>query len=103
MVVHEVHAPVLVDCGGRQDFAAQQRDPLAPFDLHAQLEAFESEKPTHALLADRRNVTGGDQRFLRRREMNSGFRSQIRLPILNIALPPSATGSDGSTNEPEEY
>jgi hypothetical protein len=52
LVVYEVHAPVLVRCGGRNDFPAQQRNALASLDLHAQLQAFESIQPIHTLLAN---------------------------------------------------
>lgn len=51
LVVHEVHAPVLVCTIGRCDLAAQQRDALAPPDLQAQLQPFEAVQPVDALLA----------------------------------------------------
>jgi hypothetical protein len=50
LVMHEIHAPVLVRAGGRGHLAAQQCDALAPPDLHAQLQAFKAVQPVHALL-----------------------------------------------------
>ena len=51
LVVHEVHAPMLIRSACGHDFAARQGDALAPSDLHAQLQAFEAVEPVHAFLA----------------------------------------------------
>jgi hypothetical protein len=52
LVMHEIHAPVLIRAGSGHDLAAQQRDAFAPPDLHAQLQPFEAVEPVHALLAN---------------------------------------------------
>ena len=49
-IVNKIHAPMLVRAGGCLRLAAQQRDALAAFDLHAQLQPLLAVQPIHPFL-----------------------------------------------------
>lgn len=51
LIVHKVHAPVVIGRRRSRRLATQQRNALAAFDLHAQLQPFQPIQPLHALLA----------------------------------------------------